>query len=134
MAVVTRTLQISAALGSWLMEGRLTNRGASAQALTDARAAKLRRLLTQLGPAFVKIGQAVSSRWVPGQLVGTHDMHAAVCWRCGRQARLGWCLPPQPLHPPTPPHPSRHLSRWPTRLPARLPWLPPCHGKAQPNF
>ncbi|KAL4420222.1 hypothetical protein ABPG77_011046 [Micractinium sp. CCAP 211/92] len=62
VAVVTRTLQISAAVGSWLMEGRLTNRGASAQALTDARAGKLRRLLTELGPAFVKIGQAISSR------------------------------------------------------------------------
>ena len=66
VAVVTRTLQISAALGSWLMEGRITNRGASAQALTDARADKLRRLLTDLGPAFVKIGQAISSRWVLG--------------------------------------------------------------------
>ena len=45
------------------MEGRVTNRGASRQALTDARADKLRRLLTELGPAFVKIGQAISSRW-----------------------------------------------------------------------
>ena len=48
--------------GSWLMEGRLTNRGAGQQELTDVRADKLRRLLTELGPAFVKIGQAVSSR------------------------------------------------------------------------
>ncbi|KAL4451900.1 hypothetical protein ABPG75_007562 [Micractinium tetrahymenae] len=62
VAVVCRTLQISTAVGSWLMEGRLTNRGASAQALTDVRARKLRRLLTELGPAFVKIGQAISSR------------------------------------------------------------------------
>ncbi|PRW57519.1 putative aarF domain-containing kinase chloroplastic [Chlorella sorokiniana] len=62
VAVVTRTLQISAALGSWLMEGRLTNRSAGQQQLTDVRADKLRHLLTELGPAFVKIGQAVSSR------------------------------------------------------------------------
>ncbi|KAI7842632.1 hypothetical protein COHA_003736 [Chlorella ohadii] len=62
VAVVTRTLQISAALGSWLMEGRLTNRGAGQQQLTDVRADKLRHLLTELGPAFVKIGQAISSR------------------------------------------------------------------------
>lgn len=45
------------------MEGRLTNRGAGQQQLTDVRADKLRHLLTELGPAFVKIGQAVSSRW-----------------------------------------------------------------------
>ena len=62
VAVATRTLQIAAALGSWLMEGRVTNRGASQQQLTDVRADKLRRTLTDLGPAFVKIGQAVSSR------------------------------------------------------------------------
>ncbi|EFN55778.1 hypothetical protein CHLNCDRAFT_57703 [Chlorella variabilis] len=62
VAVTKRGMQIVAALGSWLAEGRLTNRGASAQQLTDARADKLRHLLTELGPAFVKIGQAVSSR------------------------------------------------------------------------
>ncbi len=45
------------------MEGRLTNRGAGQQQLTDVRADKLRHLLTELGPAFVKIGQAISSRW-----------------------------------------------------------------------
>lgn len=62
VAVATRTLQIAAALGSWLMEGRVTNRGASQQQLTDVRADRLRQTLTDLGPAFVKIGQAVSSR------------------------------------------------------------------------
>ncbi|PSC70755.1 putative aarF domain-containing kinase chloroplastic [Micractinium conductrix] len=59
---MTRGVQIAAALGSWFMEGRVTNRGATAQGLTDIRADKLRTLLTDLGPAFVKIGQAVSSR------------------------------------------------------------------------
>lgn len=70
VAVMTRGVQIAAALGSWFMEGRVTNRGATAQGLTDIRADKLRTLLTDLGPAFVKIGQAVSSRWVAGWLGG----------------------------------------------------------------
>ena len=62
-AVASRTIQISAALGDWLLHGWLgARRGASPQQITEQRADKLRRLLTDLGPAFVKIGQAVSSR------------------------------------------------------------------------
>lgn len=86
VAVVRRTMQISAALGSWLMEGRLTNRGASAQALTDIQADKLRHLLTELGPAFVKIGQAVSSRRVCIPCCTSRSLHAAALgvqpWCC----------------------------------------------------
>ncbi|KAL4853347.1 putative aarF domain-containing protein kinase [Chlorella vulgaris] len=62
VAVTKRGIEIAAAFASYMMEGRLTNRGATKQELTNVQADKLRQLLTQLGPAFVKIGQAVSSR------------------------------------------------------------------------
>jgi predicted unusual protein kinase regulating ubiquinone biosynthesis (AarF/ABC1/UbiB family) len=63
VAVTKRGIEIAAAFASYMMEGRLTNRGATKQELTNVQADKLRQLLTQLGPAFVKIGQAVSSRY-----------------------------------------------------------------------
>eukprot|EP00887_Chlorella_sp_A99_P007885 scaffold20.g7885.t1 len=56
-AAYWQTRPIGAALGDWYLHGRVGLRGASAQELTDARADKLRHTLTDLGPAFVKIGQ-----------------------------------------------------------------------------
>lgn len=108
MAVTKRGMQIVAALGSWLAEGRLTNRGASAQQLTDARADKLRHLLTELGPAFVKIGQAVSSRCVAA---ASRRFRGAACISLllprsrGPQSKRSPALPPVPVPPwSAPPH------------------------------
>lgn len=56
VTVVKRVIQVSSALGSWVVSGRFGG------AIPAERAEKLRRILTDLGPAFIKIGQAVSSR------------------------------------------------------------------------
>mmetsp|Transcript_19608 Transcript_19608/g.59305 ORF Transcript_19608/g.59305 Transcript_19608/m.59305 type:complete len:979 (-) Transcript_19608:2833-5769(-) len=64
VAVVSRAIQIGAAFSTWFAVGRL-RRGGDPAALavnTQRQAERLKDILTQLGPAFVKIGQAVSSR------------------------------------------------------------------------
>lgn len=48
VAVVTRGLEIAAAVARYMMEGRVTNRGVSTQQLTDARADRLRHVLVRL--------------------------------------------------------------------------------------
>lgn len=56
VAVAKRLIQVTTALGSWLAVANFGGGG------IEQRADKLRRILTTLGPAYVKIGQAVSSR------------------------------------------------------------------------
>lgn len=56
--MAARAAQIAAVFGDWWWHGvwgRAAAGSSGSQALTDARAEKLRRLLTQLGPAFVKV-------------------------------------------------------------------------------
>ena len=64
VAVVKRTLQVAAAFAGWAATARPWGARAGTAELSAQRAEMLRRLLTDLGPAFVKIGQAVSARCV----------------------------------------------------------------------
>lgn len=57
VAVMKRLLEVGSSLGVWAAAGQL-RRGAA----PEARADSLRRILTRLGPTFIKIGQALSSR------------------------------------------------------------------------
>ncbi|CAK0758203.1 hypothetical protein CVIRNUC_002602 [Coccomyxa viridis] len=59
--VLRRTAEIVVAFARWYLWIRLT-RGTSIDSVSELQAERLREILTQLGPAFVKIGQAVSSR------------------------------------------------------------------------
>ncbi|WPT15239.1 aarF domain-containing protein kinase [Picochlorum sp. SENEW3] len=56
VAVTQRLVEVGASLGSWFATGSML--GESPQ----ERASRLKRILTQLGPAYIKIGQAISSR------------------------------------------------------------------------
>lgn len=47
------------------------------QDLHDLRAEALRHMLTNLGPTFIKIGQAVSSRWARGLCPQESVLHAS---------------------------------------------------------
>lgn len=66
MTVVKRALRIGAALAGWYLDGRWHRGGAAVRELGDLRADSLRQMLTNLGPTFIKIGQAVSSRCAGG--------------------------------------------------------------------
>lgn len=68
VTVLKRWIRIGAALAGWYMDGRW-HKGSSVQGLSDLRAESLLRMLTNLGPAFIKIGQAVSSRWAEAALI-----------------------------------------------------------------
>ena len=70
-----RLLEVGSTLGVWFAAGQLSSSMATAtaprtpvastlktKAKSDQRAAQLRRILTKLGPTFIKIGQALSSR------------------------------------------------------------------------
>lgn len=56
VTVMKRMLEVSSTLGVWVAAGRLGS------ASPEERAERLRHILTKLGPAYIKIGQAVSSR------------------------------------------------------------------------
>ena len=45
------------AISKWLVQTRLSSRGGDWSTLTPLQAQRLREMLTNLGPAFVKIGQ-----------------------------------------------------------------------------
>lgn len=81
-------------MAGWYLEGQLQRRrgGSSQLELSDQRADALRHMLTNLGPTFIKIGQAVSSRcaWVRCGLGGvkfcqgcTTCVMCNVCVCCG---------------------------------------------------
>lgn len=58
VTVIKRIIQVGSTLGGWVAKGRF-HRG---EAIPAQRADTLRSILTDLGPAFIKIGQALSSR------------------------------------------------------------------------
>ena len=63
VTVTTRLAEVGASLGVWVAGGLLSSdaRKKDIRAV-KARAGRLNEILTRLGPAYVKIGQAVSSR------------------------------------------------------------------------
>jgi hypothetical protein len=65
VAVLKRTLQVTAAFSGWYVKGRIGHAEDPTQ--VEAQAERMRKILTELGPAFVKIGQAVSSRCFGGR-------------------------------------------------------------------
>ncbi|XP_051219787.1 uncharacterized aarF domain-containing protein kinase At1g71810, chloroplastic [Lolium perenne] len=62
LLVLRRSLQIGASFGRWFALRYLDTVNERADDMFEVRAAQLRRILLELGPAFVKIAQAVSSR------------------------------------------------------------------------
>lgn len=62
LLVLRRSLQIGASFGRWFALRYLDSVNERADDMFEIRAAQLRRILLELGPAFVKIAQAVSSR------------------------------------------------------------------------
>ncbi|GJN26274.1 hypothetical protein PR202_gb14195 [Eleusine coracana subsp. coracana] len=62
LLVLRRSLQIGASFGWWFALRYLDRVNERADDMFEIRAAQLRRILLELGPAFVKIAQAVSSR------------------------------------------------------------------------
>lgn len=55
IVVTQRALEVGLRFGRWLLETRLAARGAPSTDLDAVRAAKLRDVLIDLGPAFVKV-------------------------------------------------------------------------------
>ncbi|KAF7011847.1 hypothetical protein CFC21_026111 [Triticum aestivum] len=62
LLVLRRSLQIGTSFGRWFALRYLDSLNDRADDMFEVRAAQLRRILLELGPAFVKIAQAVSSR------------------------------------------------------------------------
>jgi aarF domain-containing kinase len=61
VSVAKRFLQVGSVLGSWFASGRVFGTEGDSKRVAQ-RAERLRRILTSLGPAYIKIGQALSSR------------------------------------------------------------------------
>lgn len=62
LLLVRRLVQIATTLGVWLGKRWLDSKRGRSTVMFKKRAAQLRAAIMELGPAFVKIGQAVSSR------------------------------------------------------------------------
>uniref|UniRef100_A0ACD5V0X2 Uncharacterized protein n=1 Tax=Avena sativa TaxID=4498 RepID=A0ACD5V0X2_AVESA len=62
LLVLRRSLQIGSSFGRWFALRYLDRVNERTDDMFEIRAAQLRRILLELGPAFVKIAQAVSSR------------------------------------------------------------------------
>lgn len=60
--VTKRTIEIVFVFAQWFLQTKFSRKGDDLTTLTNKQAERLRLMLTKLGPAFVKIGQAVSSR------------------------------------------------------------------------
>ncbi|XP_042402546.1 uncharacterized aarF domain-containing protein kinase At1g71810, chloroplastic-like [Zingiber officinale] len=60
--VLRRFIQITVAFGRWFAERYIDSVSDRSDEMFETRAAELRAILQELGPAFVKIAQAVSSR------------------------------------------------------------------------
>jgi aarF domain-containing kinase len=62
LLLARRLVQIATTLGVWLGKRWLDSKRGRSTVMFKKRAAQLRAAIMELGPAFVKIGQAVSSR------------------------------------------------------------------------
>ncbi|XP_059631476.1 uncharacterized aarF domain-containing protein kinase At1g71810, chloroplastic [Cornus florida] len=62
LVVLRRLLQIVNTLGKWFVLRYIDSVNDRADQMFEVRAAQLRKILLQLGPAYIKIAQAVSSR------------------------------------------------------------------------
>ncbi|KAK4722322.1 hypothetical protein R3W88_012555 [Solanum pinnatisectum] len=62
LIVLRRLVQIGSTLGKWFAVRYLDSVNERADEMFKIRAAELRKILLQLGPAYVKIAQAISSR------------------------------------------------------------------------
>lgn len=60
--VLRRLLQIANTFGKWLALRYIDSLSERSDQMFEVRAAQLREILVQLGPAYVKIAQAISSR------------------------------------------------------------------------
>lgn len=64
MLVIKRTLEVCLTFGRWFLGGKIQGT-ATTEALSAHQAERLRCILTDLGPAFVKIGQVSLSHPSP---------------------------------------------------------------------
>ncbi|KAI3689326.1 hypothetical protein L2E82_47280 [Cichorium intybus] len=62
LIVLRRLLQIGNTLGKWLALRYLDNIMERSELMFEVRASQLRQILVKLGPAYIKIAQAISSR------------------------------------------------------------------------
>ncbi|THF97794.1 hypothetical protein TEA_013392 [Camellia sinensis var. sinensis] len=62
LVVVRRVVQVGATLGKWFALRYLDSVNERSEQMFEVRAAELRKILVQLGPAYIKIAQAISSR------------------------------------------------------------------------
>ncbi|XP_057502255.1 uncharacterized aarF domain-containing protein kinase At1g71810, chloroplastic isoform X1 [Actinidia eriantha] len=62
LVVLRRVVQVGATLGKWFALRYLDSVNERSEEMFEVRAAELRKILLQLGPAYVKIAQAISSR------------------------------------------------------------------------
>ncbi|KAF7127425.1 hypothetical protein RHSIM_Rhsim11G0089800 [Rhododendron simsii] len=62
LVVLRRVVQVGATLGKWFAQRYLDTVADQSERMFEVRAAELREILTQLGPAYIKIAQAISSR------------------------------------------------------------------------
>ncbi|XP_058188861.1 uncharacterized aarF domain-containing protein kinase At1g71810, chloroplastic isoform X2 [Rhododendron vialii] len=62
LVVLRRVVQVGATLGKWFAQRYLDTVADLSERMFEVRAAELREILSQLGPAYIKIAQAISSR------------------------------------------------------------------------
>ncbi|XP_062184226.1 uncharacterized aarF domain-containing protein kinase At1g71810, chloroplastic isoform X2 [Phragmites australis] len=87
--VLRRSLQIGTSFGRWFALRYLDRVNERSDDMFELRAAQLRRILLELGPAFVKIAQAVSSRPVyQARLLSNGKLVAVKVQRPGVQAAI----------------------------------------------
>ncbi|KAH7835251.1 hypothetical protein Vadar_024392 [Vaccinium darrowii] len=62
LVVLRRVVQVGATLGKWFAQRYIDSVTDQSERMFEVRAAELREILVQLGPAYIKIAQAISSR------------------------------------------------------------------------
>lgn len=62
LVVLRRVVQVGATLGKWFAQRYLDTVADQSERMFEVRAAELREILALLGPAYIKIAQAISSR------------------------------------------------------------------------
>ncbi|XAR62225.1 Cadmium-transporting ATPase [Bertholletia excelsa] len=62
LILIRRVAQVGATLGKWFALRYLDSVNERSEEMFEVRAAELRKILIQLGPAYIKIAQAISSR------------------------------------------------------------------------